>query len=316
MDFSKDFEREVAVLERTVLLHVKAFAPPLDELGKQFCVNVIPYTAFQVYLPLWLQKCFGLSKKVALTAALANVYGSMYFVIQDSVMDDPAGRNRHLLPLGHLFFIENLRIYQSLMHSDERFWGYLRKYIEEYCQSVLHEMEQHWEQIQGFSKQDLVLLGRKMSPLKCSTAVLATLANQDDKIELLSQAIEFSEIGRQIADDIEDWKEDLAAKNYTYPIIRAATQISLDGSAVSLPLGERQIADALFSSGLVESLLEESDHYYGQARKLVEQVGSPYWVQYIDHRMRLNHEAKARIVRFKLETVLKRGEDLSYTATR
>ena len=305
LEFSEDFKDEVAILEQTVLTYVEKLLPPLNELSKQYCVNIIPYLAFQIYLPLWLQSCFDLTPKIVMTAALGNIYGSMYFVIQDSVMDDPRERNTCLLPLANLFFVENLRCYHRLMPSDQRFWIYLRKYVEEYSQSLLWERQQHWGQIGSFSQQDMVLLWRKMSPLKCSAAILAVLAGQEEKVKLLSRAIELSEIGRQISDDIQDWREDLAAGNYTYPITLAAAQICKDKSIiVPLQYSESEIANGLFLSGLVESLFEESDSYYLKAQRLVEQLGCHYWVQYIDHHMQLNKEAKARIIRTKLETIL------------
>lgn len=294
--FESEFADEVAQLAVEVNQFVSSLPPPLDRVGAKLCNGVVNHLAFQIFLPLWLGEAWKLSRGTSLKAAAGNVYGSLYFVIQDRAVDCGDRESLNLLPLSTMFFAENLRLYSERMEGNPLFWKWLQRYLAEYCQAVTEEAVQRHGKLSSFEPGDKDLLGRKISPLKCSIRVMAHLAGRSEVAETLCDAVQIQETGRQLADDLEDWREDLKAGNFTYPLVAAARRLGVSDPQ-ALPMED--VAMALFTTGLAEEILDDSDRKYGLARDLVRSE-SEHWAEYITHRMEKNQISKRRLIGGKI----------------
>lgn len=299
--FEATYAVQVAHVTRTIDTYVGALPPTLANMARHFCRNVVNHLAFQIYLPLWLGTAWRMKPETALKAALGNAYASMYFVIQDNATDSPGQSSASLLPLSNLFFGEFLSIYTGLAATGADFWYWYQSDLTEYGEAVTVELVDRYCRLLPFTPSDLDRLGSKIAPLKLSIRTLAGHAGCSEVGESLCRAAIIQEGGRQLADDLEDWRADLAAGNFTYPLVMAASALCVTNPC---ELTESAVAQALHTTGLAESILDASDERYNQALVSVKPFVSD-WADYIQYRLRQNAASRRNLLTAKLSRMLR-----------
>ena len=196
----------------------------------------------------------------ARTMALGNAFGAAHFLQQDRWLDGdesvrPAGAR-----LSDVSFLHFVREYSRLFPVESVFWGHFDRYLEEWFASL------EWESrvllsdggAQAVRENQLAdtlrNIGRRMSPLKATAAAFALLAERPDALARAERVVEHYHAGYQLADDLEDLEEDLAAQRWSVAawLIAArsdlATPGDVSGAGELLRLGAR--------SGALDELVE------------------------------------------------------------
>jgi hypothetical protein len=115
---------------------ISIFPLPLNHIGLAYAekFNPVKHEGRKDYicslLPFWIKEASGISDSQCKSLALANVYGMLYFFIQDDLMDStPAANWKEQLALGNLLMLEMFRILRELFPSDSQFWNYYHRYV-------------------------------------------------------------------------------------------------------------------------------------------------------------------------------------------
>ena len=196
----------------------------------------------------------------ARTMALGNVFGATHFLQQDRWLDgdepvSPAG-----VCLSDVSFLRFVREYSRLFPAESVFWSHFDRYLEEWFASLAWESDVLLsdEGAEAVAEEQLAdtlqNIGRKMSPLKATAAAVALLAGRPDTLPRAERIVEYYHAGYQLADDLDDMEEDLAARRWSTAawLIAArsglATPADVSGAGELLRLGAR--------SGALDELVE------------------------------------------------------------
>lgn len=261
------------------LAYAKKFDPVDNDGGKDYICTLLPY---------WLQEPASLTDKQCGQLALANIYGMLYFFIQDDVMDSKvaSGDWKSQLALGNLLQLEMFRIFRELFPSDSPLWDYYNGYVRAWADSVVNEGNANY-----FLTNPLLTSG-KASPVKVCVAGAWLLAAEAwlerdchaqeagmfefvrDRIRLTEEAVNTALMTLQMLDDWADWRDDLADGSYNGLLAMIAS--GRDGigtaSAVSCDI-------PVFSTeGLTPERIEAAIYVRGCMKPYAE-VAAPYHEQ-------------------------------------
>lgn len=212
--------------------------PVKDHGGKDYICSLLPY---------WVKEPSGISELECERLALANVYGMLYFFIQDDVMDSqPSSGWKEQLALGNLLLHEMLNVLRGLYPSDSPFWEYYNRYIAVWAESVTNEDSEDY-----FVSNPIRTAG-KAGPVKIASTGALLLAGRTGLIEKLERAIEIVLMTLQMADDYADWKEDMAEGSYNGLLAMIAAGRSTD----ELPLTEKDAENAIYIRGCMQQYVQ------------------------------------------------------------
>ncbi len=286
MNLSRDFDADVEWILEACERRVSTYPPSLRRAGRAFLnrYQLSKETSQRkglIYLlPFWLREALGVDQEACRLSALGITFGTLYFFVQDAVMDIRPGEYQgHLLPLGSLFFLDFIAPYRLLFDSGSPFWGYFEKYIEEWAESVLWEREHHWGKVQEYEEGDLIRLGHKAAPLKVPCTAMSLLAGREDAIELLEDMLDYNLVVVQLMDDLRDWRGDLARENYTYFLTRV---MAAQGISSPASLTEVEVEKALFVGRVFEEMLDLAAEYNRRTLESISNLYAPYLEAYID----------------------------------
>ncbi|CAM4348424.1 hypothetical protein FHS16_002432 [Paenibacillus endophyticus] len=223
--------------------------PVKDHSGKDYICSLLPF---------WVKEPSGISDLECERLALANVYGMLYFFIQDDVMDSqPSSGWKEQLVLGNLFLLEMYNVFRQLFPSNSPFWGYYNRYAAVWAESVTNEDRE------DYFVSDPIRTAGKAGPVKIASTGALLLAGRTDLIEKLERAIEIVLMTLQMADDYADWKEDMAEGSYNGLL----AMIAAGRSTGELPLTEKDAENAIYIRGCMQQYVQ---HASDNHKKLLE----------------------------------------------
>ena len=286
MDLVRDFDSDVEWILEACERRVSTYPPSLRQAGRAFLdkYQLSKKTSQRkglIYLlPFWLKETLGVDQEACRLSALGITFGTLYFFVQDAVIDTRPGEYKgHLLPLGSLFFLDFIAPYRSLFDPHSPFWDFFEKYIQEWAESVLWEREQHWGKVREYGEEDLIRLGRKAAPLKTPCTAMSLLAGREDAIDLLEEMLDYNLVVVQLMDDLRDWRGDLARGNYTYFLTRV---MAAQGICSPASLTEAEVEKALFIGKVFEEVLDLAAEYNWRTLESISALRAPYLEAYID----------------------------------
>ncbi|MGO4111085.1 hypothetical protein [Paenibacillus sp. YAF4_2] len=159
-------------------------------------------------LPYWVNETTSIPIEQCRSLAIANVFNMLYYFLQDDVMDETPSAWKEQLALAHLCHEELEAILRELFAADSPFWSYRHQYVNEWAQAVVNE-DKH-----DYFMTDVVKIAKKASPLKLASTGVLLLADHSELIEQVEKLVDYSLVLLQMADDLDDWEDDLKEGNY------------------------------------------------------------------------------------------------------
>jgi hypothetical protein len=197
-------ERRIAAfpapLNTIGLAYADKFHPVKHDKGKDYICSLLPF---------WIKEPAGISNEQCGRLSLANVYGMLYFFIQDDVMDSSPSTNwKENLALGNLLVLEMFSVFRELFPSNSSFWDYYHRYVTTWADSVMNEQNDDY-----FVNNPIRTAG-KAGPVKIASTGALLLSGRDELIGKMEKAVDIVLMSLQMSDDWADWKDDLADGSY------------------------------------------------------------------------------------------------------
>ncbi len=240
-------------------------------------------------------------RNAARAMSLGNAFATAHFLSQDEFLDGTRGVDPRALGFCDSCLCEFVRLYTELFPRESEFWQHYERFMDEYFLSLEWELSIHDED-GGFGavgddelNRTLLLLGRKMSPLKVTAAAVATLGGRPDLLPAMERLIEEYHAGYQLADDLVDLGEDLAAGRPS-----ATVWMLLRWSGCKeLPrkLSARGLLRMAAESGALERVTGTMELCYSQARSTAENFPCPQLAEFLSTALRDATLGNARMTR-------------------
>ncbi|MCU6711789.1 hypothetical protein M6D81_24110 [Paenibacillus sp. J5C_2022] len=236
MIWYESYIEQLTEVYRAASERIAKFPPPLNEIGLQYAEKFNPVKQDKgkdyicTLLPYWLQDQAGLTNEQCGQLSLANVYGMLYFFIQDDVMDDgpmDASGLKQQLALGNLFYLEMFAVFRSLFPSDSPFWQHYEQYVSVWADCVVNEGDANY-----FLNDPLRTAG-KAGPVKVSCVAAWLLAGQPHNIAKSEQAVDIALMTLQMLDDWADWEEDMKEGSYNGLLAMIASDFASQAGGVN-----------------------------------------------------------------------------------
>ncbi|MHA7967459.1 hypothetical protein ACX93W_25385 [Paenibacillus sp. CAU 1782] len=207
---------KLAEIYETAKRHISDFPAPLDSYGLRYAelFNPVAHEEGRDYictlLPFWLKEDTSITETQCAELALANIYGMLYYFIQDDLMDGKVAEEgqKEQFALGNLLYLGMLRCFRRLFHSESMFWDFHDKYAEQWADSVVNEARDN------YFVTDIIRTSGKAAPLKITVVGACLLGGCPERISALEQAVDLALTTLQMLDDWNDWREDLHDGNY------------------------------------------------------------------------------------------------------
>lgn len=219
MNWFQPFEKDLVKVFAECGEIISGFPPPLNQTGLMYMqkFDVFEQGSAKNYicylLPFWMQDLTSLPPNIYRKLSVANIFGMLYFFIQDDIMDTPAERAspgmwKKQLALANLLYGQFSRIYQELFPSGSPFWTYLRDYVRDWTEGVVHESEHD-----DFRSHPLGI-AKKAAPVKLGSTAALLLSGKSDLIPHVSRLMDYVLLTLQMMDDWADWEQDLQDGSY------------------------------------------------------------------------------------------------------
>ncbi|WP_138755710.1 hypothetical protein [Paenibacillus sinopodophylli] len=240
---------------------ISQFPEPLNTLGIAYAdkYNPVKHDSGKDYicslLPYWVKETSGISDSQCERLALANVYGMLYFFIQDDVMDSlPSAEWKEQLALGNLLLLEMFSVFRELFPSHSRFWDYYHRYVNVWAESVTNENRDN------YFISDPIRTAGKAGPVKIASTGALLLTGRNERIDKLERAIEIVLMTLQMADDYADWKEDMAGSSYNGLL----AMIQADRDAHAEPFTEKDAENAIYIRGCMQQYVQHATNNHAK----------------------------------------------------
>jgi hypothetical protein len=182
-----------------------------------------------IFFPYWLSENYRIDKALRESVIIAGIYYSEYLLINDSLIDAiqkiSHKKRRSLHIIANVFFTKALKILREIFPLASSFWKLHDEYMSEYWDVIAWEA-QFCSRIRPWSNDNIQTMGIKLAPLKMAAAAFTLFAGRRKELPILEKLVEYFHVGMQMLDDIDDWREDLARRNYTYFLSLAASDIN------------------------------------------------------------------------------------------
>lgn len=276
MEWFERYKQQLVHVFKEAEQSISAFPPPLDSIGLAYVdrFNPVKHDNGKDYictlLPYWLKEATGINDEQCKRFVLANIYGMLYFFIQDDVMDRaPAPEWKEKLALGNLFYLEMLQQFRILFPSQHPFWSYYHQYVTTWADCVVNEQSEH------YFLNDPIRTAGKAAPVKIAGTGAWLLREQPGSIPVTEEAIDLVLMTLQMLDDWADWRTDREEGSYNGLLSmiaaeQAATEQPVPGSKQPSidTLTIEAIEAAIYVHGCMRSYTEVAHRNHEQLLKL------------------------------------------------
>ncbi|WP_190866936.1 hypothetical protein [Paenibacillus arenilitoris] len=263
MEWYNRYKPQLALVYEEAGRRIASFPAPLGAAGLAYADKFDPVKQDNgkdyicCLLPFWMKEAAGIGDGECRSLALANVYGMLYFFIQDDVMDGaPSADWKKQLALGNLLLLEMLAVLRGLFPSESPFWGYYHRYVNTWADSVMNEAAADY-----FMSDPLRTAG-KAGPVKIASTGALLLAGRQKAIGRMEQAVDLVLTTLQMSDDWADWKTDLEEGSYNGLLALLAASRNSEER-----LTERQAENAIYVRGGLKPYVQVARDNH---RRLVE----------------------------------------------
>ncbi|RCW44337.1 class 1 isoprenoid biosynthesis enzyme [Paenibacillus prosopidis] len=283
MEWYNRYKQQLEFIYSEAERRIAAFPSPLNTIGLAYAdkFNPVKHESGKDYicclLPFWIKEPAAISDEQCQRLALANIYGMLYFFIQDDVMDSsPSSNWKEQLALGNLLVLEMFSVFRPLFPSNSPFWDYYNRYVTTWADSVMNEQNDDY-----FVNNPIRTAG-KAGPVKIASTGALLLSGRDELIGTMEEAVDIVLMTLQMSDDWADWKEDLTEGSYNGLLAMIAA-----GGAVKEPLTFQEVESSIYVRGCMKQYANIASDNHEQLLSLRVEAGElldfhAYLVNHLD----------------------------------
>jgi len=237
--------------------------------------------------PFWFMDGMGLSPETCRAIACGNVYGLLYYIILDWIIDADEGLVSEWLLLAGLFHTQSIQCYLAVIPDGaiDCWWAHVREAMTQHSQGILWEKGRYMVEDE-FADPEILLMLRGAMFQVCGYTL--ALASRRDESPALVRAINCFHAGFNVLDDIQDWQRD----GQRGPCFNTVLRLASSGQDSSLTWQH------------INAALEKSRVYLTEAKHCVAHLSSCYWDSLLDHLIEENCLLKNKLVRKLYQSVV------------
>ncbi len=225
------------------------------------------------YYCLWIADTLDLKDQDQIEdLGVATVFARAHAILTDHLVDRREAVDPQIPHLAAFFLAKSVSLFRSVLPDASSFDRHLEWCLLEARRTDMYEWIKHRGILTRYGCRDMATLGGKTSICFLPAIAVCLLANRRECIPLFKRVIERRNVAVQIRDDLADWREDLAAHNFTLPLTLALDLASSAKSGQSLDwdidkLAPLAILDILVRSELVDKLCMLASAYVRLAER-------------------------------------------------
>ena len=271
-----------------------------DALHFEWCAFMVGYT-------------LGLDDPEPLvTAGVGCIAGSTYTILQDNRIDSPSESDWQTEACGNLLLAKCIQSFQSLVPDRPDFLEVVHEVVQELALAYFTEQGDHRWRVKPYDEDsDVQMIVGRSAPVKLCLWSLAVRAGREDAIPDLYEAVGHLIQAIQIKDDLSDWRDDYRDGYMSYVITEILLQLGLQSGASLEELKEwppeQELFVALYTSGLMESLIMEANDHLEAVLDIVSRYNPIPLSLFISAYIFFNEVRAERLVRAKVGMLAESG---------
>lgn len=186
--------------------------------------------------------------------------------------------------LAHLKQFHGLRELYGFFPPGHAFWSTFQDCYLHTWKAVLRERLHHFCRVHPYplSEFEYVAAG-KVALYKVFSLALAHLSGDEKGERLLTRSLDQYHLGIYFLDDLQDWREDYACFNFTFPLTRLILENNLKEAVLSgnkPPLWK--IGTLFYGTKIAEEQIQRAEGCFRKAMNLVKGFDLPHWVNVLE----------------------------------
>jgi len=202
-----------------------------------------------------------------------------YLPSYDRIIDQSDWFNPLQLFLAHLKQFNGLRGLYHFFPPGHPFWSTFRQCYLDTWKAVIKERLHHSHRIYSYPLSEFKMISKgKLALYKVFTLALAHLSENMELVDTLSRSLDQYHLGIYFLDDLQDWRDDFASCNFTYPLTRLILENGLEEAVLrgeKLPLWK--IGMLLYRTGIAAEQIQHAEKCFKKATELVKGYDLSLW---------------------------------------
>jgi hypothetical protein len=233
-----------------------------------------PQWALEWSLPFWLGESFRLPSEMTRRLVLSNVVGLAYVRLQDALADGEILPFQPVLAplLSTLLYRRWMQEYIGLFGGEQWFWARFDQYLAEWLEATAFSNDMPEQSLRDYGPDDFLRLAHRGAPLKVCVAGACLLAERQDLLPALADAIDHLLVGAVLLDHAQDWSDDLTAGRYNAFVAYASPLPQTPGNRES---STRAVQQEICFGEAARPYFEVAQDHLRTARKLAGSANCP-----------------------------------------
>jgi len=231
MQFPIPAQQDIMLLRERFIKEITHLVPHLENsVATLFAAITRPNWALEWGLPRWVGEAFDLPHHIVRDLVLSNAYMLAFGRILDDVVDEEhystiGTAEGALLSAGlqHLWVSQYGMLLAERLQPSRKFWPYFHEYMSQWL-GVLRPHLSRMHVFRDYDSVDWRTLAWQGAPLKVCCAAACLLADREEAIPRITDAIDDVMIAVEMLDAVFDWSEDLEAGRHN-PFVAFASDL-------------------------------------------------------------------------------------------
>jgi len=232
------------------------------------------------YLPFLFADAFpGLSRDRLRTLCLSNRILLEAILIQDRQIDESRPWSPEQLYLVSAYHHRAMELLLPLLPPEDPFWPGAERCFQRYARAVLREQFRRRHRLSPYGQREFAALAAgKVALIQTTPRAMAALSGSRRFLSALLRSQTLFLVGFQAFDDLKDWKEDLANRNFTHLLTRVLAEEELAGRAArgDIP-APQEVGGVLYGRGFAAEQLRSAERLFERALRLARDAPVPLW---------------------------------------
>ncbi|QIR41954.1 hypothetical protein HCG51_35270 (plasmid) [Tolypothrix sp. PCC 7910] len=231
-------------------------------------------------IPKWLGDTFGLQSDVSRSLVLGNLYGLVYFHLQDDLVDGDISQENQLpaIHLRTILYQNWLTEYVRLFEPSSMFWSQFALFMAQWERATARSNTQPEISFQAYVNRNYLELAERAAPLKICCVATCLLTQREHLIANLTNALDHLHVASVLLDHACDWLEDLEMGRYnTFIHYVSETPQVLS----NYELNRRLVYEELWMGAAASPYFDLAIHHLDCATEMIETVECFELLEYV-----------------------------------